>query len=75
MTREGLRTDVFPEKLFPAGEVFFYLPWEENYTQKYFPDIFIVHNNFMKGHDNKVARFKAYQFWGVDDISFPMCER
>lgn len=74
-TNEGLRTDVIPENVFPSGKVFFDHPWEEQYVRKYFPDICIVHNNWISGHDSKVERFKEYHLWGVENVLFPACER
>lgn len=71
----GMRMDVFPNESFPSGREFFAHSYEEDYAHIYFPDIMIVHNNFVRGHDKKLRRFQDYHLWDVGNETFPTCER
>lgn len=64
---------VFPEESFPSGKFFFSQPYEEDYPHVYYPDIMIVHNNYIKGHDTKLKRFQGYHLWDVENMTFPTC--
>lgn len=37
-------------------------------------EVVVVHNNCIKGHENKVNRFKNFGLWSVEETSFPICE-
>lgn len=68
-----MRMDVFPMESFPSGKYFFSHPYEENYARIFYPDIMIVHNNYIKGHDTKLNRFETYNLWDVKNMTFPTC--
>lgn len=72
--KAGMRMDVFPSESFPAGREFFAHSYEEDYARINFPEIMIVHNNFLKGHDMKLGRFQEYHLWDVGNMTFPSCE-
>jgi len=50
-----MRQKVLPENAFPAGHMYF--------NSKRTKGAVVVHNNYIIGHDAKVARFKAHHFW------------
>tara|TARA_A100001015_G_scaffold28367_2_gene31516 strand:+ start:1786 stop:6273 length:4488 start_codon:yes stop_codon:yes gene_type:complete len=50
-----MRQKLLPEKAFPAGHMYFDRGQREG--------VVVVHNNFIIGHDAKVARFKAHNLW------------
>lgn len=70
---EGVRLEIIPASIFPPGKVFFDHEYVENYVQVYHEGVMIVHNNWLRGHGSKLARFKAYQLWEVGGVSFPDC--
>tara|TARA_B110000285_G_scaffold235601_1_gene318529 strand:- start:27833 stop:35488 length:7656 start_codon:yes stop_codon:yes gene_type:complete len=53
-----MRQKVLPENAFPAGHMYF--------NSKRTKGAVVVHNNYIIGHDAKVARFKAHHFWLSD---------
>lgn len=69
----GLRYEIIPPKMFPPGIEFFDHDYVEDYAQIYHKEALIVHNNWIKGHDDKLQRFREYHLWDVDETSFPLC--
>lgn len=67
--------ETFPEERFPAGKQYFAYDYEEDYAHVHFENIVIVHNNWIKGHDEKRERFEEYHLWDVADHTFPSCTR
>lgn len=65
--------EYFPEDRFPSGKAFFGGGYVENYTQVNFPNIVVVHNNFIRGHAKKKLRFQIYRLWDVGAAVFPRC--
>lgn len=73
MRNAGLRVDFLSPEVMPAGKHFFDYAYEENYLQLYHNDAMIVHNNWIKGHQDKKRRFQDYHLWSVENTSFPEC--
>lgn len=69
----GLRYAILPRHIFPTGLQFFDHDYEENYLEIYHSEALVAHNNWIKGHDDKLERFREYHLWGVDETSFPSC--
>lgn len=69
----GMRLAIIPHDVFPAGRDFFDHPYVHGYTRTYHPETLIVHNNWIKGHKDKLKRFKEYHLWGVNHVDFPQC--
>lgn len=69
----GMRMEHFPKEAIPSGKFFFDREYEENYAHVFYEDIVVVHDNYIKGHDRKVGRFKEYHLWSVESVSFPEC--
>ena len=63
--------DLFGNESFPSGQNYFDHPFQENDSAH--DNVFVVHNNFIRGHDAKVERFKEYHLWNVGNESFPQC--
>lgn len=59
----GIRMDVFPDESFPSGKFFKRLPKENNPS---FDKIFVLQYYWIRGHDNKIARFKHYHMWNIN---------
>lgn len=74
MLDAGLKLEYIPEDVMLYGRVFFDHEAEENYAQVMKPEVMIVHNNFISGHDKKRERFQRYHLWWVDDMDFPECQ-
>ncbi|KAJ4824468.1 UDP-D-xylose:L-fucose alpha-1,3-D-xylosyltransferase mgp4 [Turnera subulata] len=55
---------LLPQAAFPTGGLYFRNKrWAEETKGKHV----IIHNNYIKGFDNKVKRFRDYGLWLVDD--------
>lgn len=74
MRKAGLRVAILPPEVMPAGKHFFDHNYEKNYVQLYHEKTLIVHNNWLKGHDEKRSRFRRHHLWDVDETAFPVCE-
>lgn len=70
----GLRLAQFPVDRFPAGKQFFNHTLKDDYAHFYYPDITVVHNNWIKGHNEKRDRFKLFNLWDVGETIFPSCD-
>ncbi|CAN0074683.1 unnamed protein product [Pylaiella littoralis] len=73
-TNSLLRLDVLPQEVMPIGRRIFSTAWSEEQHELYRENLLVVHNNFIKGHDNKRDRFRAGDLWEVDDMVFPTCD-
>lgn len=74
LTRElfnGLHMDVFSNISFPPADIYFSRSFQEDELS--LENVYVVHNNMIKGHDKKVERFKEYNLWDVGETSFPRC--
>mmetsp|Transcript_36480 Transcript_36480/g.60728 ORF Transcript_36480/g.60728 Transcript_36480/m.60728 type:complete len:1051 (+) Transcript_36480:256-3408(+) len=65
MRSDKLRVCLLPEMKFPDGKAFF----EDHTPQLYGAWPTVIHNNWIVGVANKVARFKAWGLWAVDEDS------
>eukprot|EP00752_Nemacystus_decipiens_P012355 g10952.t1 len=52
----GLRVEHFPPDSFPSGKQFFNHTFVDDYAHGYYPNITIVHNNWIIGHSDKKER-------------------
>lgn len=68
-----MRLAIIPHDVFPAGRDLFDHPYVEDYTRTYHAETLIIHNNWIKGHEAKLARFREYHLWGVEEVPFPQC--
>jgi len=57
-----IRAEFLPPKLFTNGNIFF-----KKLTKEEQMAAVTVHNNYIKGYDEKIARFKEYGLWLVDE--------
>lgn len=73
MLHQGLNMEVIPKTIFPAGKEFFDHAYVENYAAIHHPEAAIVHNNWIKGHKDKLKRFSKYKLWDLEGLSFPEC--
>lgn len=73
MRNAGLRADFLSPKVMPAGKHFFDHNYKENYVQLYHEQTRIVHNNWIKGHNDKKERFRRHHLWLVENMQFPGC--
>ena len=72
--KDGLNYEIIPEEFFPAGKGFFDEKYVDNYIETYHSQAVIAHNNWIKGHVNKLNRFQEYYLWNVDESDkFPVC--
>lgn len=70
----GLRMEVLSHDILPNGREFFEKTYQDNFLQVYFPNIVIVHNNYIHGAEAKRERFIEFQLWDVGEWVFPSCE-
>ncbi|CAN0301406.1 unnamed protein product, partial [Ascophyllum nodosum] len=68
---QGMKMDIFSNESFPPGRRYFDHPFQENDPAH--DNVFVVHNNNIKGHDEKVKRFKEYNLWDLGNASIPQC--
>ena len=73
MRNAGLRVVFLSPEVMPAGKHFFDHNYVENYVQLYHERTQIVHNNWIKGHNDKKGRFQRHHLWFVEDTPFPEC--
>jgi len=73
MVESGLGLEFIPDEVMPHGRKFFNHSYVENYAEVVHPDARIAHNNFIKGHEKKMNRFRRYNLWWVDGVEFPDC--
>lgn len=71
MRSDGLLVEFLSEAVMPAGQHFFDHACEENYAQLYHGNTMIVHNNWIKDHQDKKRRFQDYHLWSEEGTSFP----
>ena len=57
-----LKTVTLPFSKFPNGDLYFTGTFKGEVMDNK-EDVYIVHNNFIQGHENKVDRFKAHGLW------------
>ena len=57
-----LKTVTLPFSKFPNGALYFGGTFKGEVMDNK-EDVYIVHNNFIEGHENKVGRFKAHGLW------------
>ena len=56
--KSGAKSDILPLTYFPHGELYF-----EQMPEDMRKKAFIVHNNFIKGKNRKIGRFKEFGLW------------
>jgi hypothetical protein len=59
VAEQAIDVNLLPRAIFPNGEDFFDMHMRG-------PQTVLVHNNFIRGLDAKIARFKDHGFWLVD---------
>ena len=59
-TSKNIKVYTLNQSLFPSGDMYFELLGEKDRAKAV-----IVHNNFIKGIDNKIDRFKKYNLWNI----------
>lgn len=69
----GMRVEMTSRDVFLPGRYFFDHPYVENYTDTYHPEALVAHNNYIVGHNRKLERFKKYNMWTVQNVTFPDC--
>ena len=57
---ENLKVATLNESLFPSGDKYFRIFNDQERSK-----VVIVHNNFIKGIDVKIARFKSFNLWNI----------
>ncbi|KNC81799.1 hypothetical protein SARC_05904 [Sphaeroforma arctica JP610] len=60
--KDVLEIGILPLTLFPYGNMYFgwmFRPWRQG--------VVIVHNNYIKGYENKIQRFKSYGLWWLGE--------
>ncbi|CAM9232206.1 unnamed protein product, partial [Scytosiphon promiscuus] len=73
MQKAGLRLEIVPEEVLPAGNKVFSNNFLKKKYELYKDTILVVHNNEIVGHSAKVQRFRKAGLWEVDDLKFPTC--
>ena len=66
-----MRLAIIPHDVFPAGRDFFDHPYVEDYTSTFRAETLIIDNNWIMGHEAKLARFRDNHLWGVEHVPFP----
>ncbi|XP_060593180.1 uncharacterized protein LOC132747701 [Ruditapes philippinarum] len=61
LKKSKLRIKGLDKNLFPSGKLYF-----QFLTKKQKAEVVVVHNNWIKGHDRKVDRFKKFNLWFND---------
>ncbi|CAN0340815.1 unnamed protein product [Pylaiella littoralis] len=75
MRDNGLRLDILPGEVMPTGKFIFNEERVEEHYELYRANLLVVHNNYIKGHDAKLGRFRAAGLWEVEGTVFPTCDR
>ena len=64
LKKSKLRIRGLDTGLFPSGKLYF-----QFFTKKQKSGVAVVHNNWIRGHDKKVNRFKKFNLWFVNDYN------
>ena len=60
VNKSGMRIQKLDNALFPSGHLYF-----SKFSEARRSKTVVVHNNYIKGHDNKVQRFKKFGLWKI----------
>jgi hypothetical protein len=57
---KNVKIAILNESLFPSGDMYF-----KKFSEKDRDNAVVVHNNFIKGINIKIDRFKAFDLWSI----------